>query len=426
MTTRIEDYAIIGNTCTVALVGKNGSLDWLCVPRFDSAACFAALLGDEKNGRWLIAPKGKVIGTRRRYRDNTLILETEFETSDGVAAVIDFMPIRERPQQVDVVRIVEGRKGTVAMEMETTFRFDYGSVVPWVTARPGGLRAIAGPDALRLRSTVAMRGVDFATKADFAIEEGQKIPFTLTYYPSHEKEPGPKHPFQMLSDTESWWRKWTEPCTIAEQWREPVLRSLITLKALTYGPTGGIVAAATTSLPEQIGGQRNWDYRICWLRDSTFTLYAFRLRAIPRRQRRGANGCCVRSRVSRARCKSCTASRGAAAYRVRSAVAAGLREQRAGQDRQRSARTVSARCLRRSHGLILCGAKTKNRSGTGSDESRKYADGIPRDRMEGARRRNLGSSRTAPPVHPFEDNGMGSRGSRSQADREIRQRGSYR
>jgi GH15 family glucan-1,4-alpha-glucosidase len=160
------------------------------------------------------------------------------------------------------------------MQMETTFRFDYGSVVPWVTSRPGGLRAIAGPDALKLRSTVAMRGVDFKTKADFMIEEGEKIPFTLTYYPSHEQEPGAKHPFQMLTDTETWWREWAKPCTAQEPWREAVVRSLITLKALTYGPTGGIVAAATTSIPEQIGGERNWDYRICWLRDSTFTLYA--------------------------------------------------------------------------------------------------------------------------------------------------------
>jgi GH15 family glucan-1,4-alpha-glucosidase len=274
MSLRIEDYAIIGNTCTVALVGNNGSIDWLCVPRFDSPACFAALLGTEKNGRWLIAPKGDVKGVRRHYRADTLILETEFETSDGVVAIIDFMPIRERLKQVDVVRIVEGRKGRVPMHMEATFRFDYGSVMPWVTSKPGGLRAIAGPDAIKLRTEVAMRGEDFATKADFAIGEGQRIPFTLTYYPSHEWEPGNKHPLHMLTETEAWWREWAGHCNVEEPWREPVMRSLITLKALTYGPTGGIVAASTTSLPEKIGGERNWDYRICWLRDSTFTLYA--------------------------------------------------------------------------------------------------------------------------------------------------------
>jgi GH15 family glucan-1,4-alpha-glucosidase len=274
MSLRIEDYAIIGNTCTTALVGINGSIDWLCVPRFDSPACFAALLGSEENGHWLIAPKGEIKTTRRQYRQDTLILETEFETADGVVAIIDFMPIHERIGQVDVVRIVEGRKGRVPMQMVATFRFDYGSVMPWVTARPGGLRAIAGPDAIKLRSEVATRGEDFATKADFAVSEGQRIPFTLTYYPSHEWEPGNKHPLHMLTETEAWWREWSGRGKVEEPWREPVMRSLITLKALTYSPSGGIVAAATTSLPEKIGGERNWDYRICWLRDSTFTLYA--------------------------------------------------------------------------------------------------------------------------------------------------------
>ncbi len=274
MSLRIEDYAIIGNTCTVALVGNNGSIDWWCVPRFDSPACFAALLGSEKNGRWLIAPKGEVKRTRRQYRDDTLILETEFETSDGVVAIIDFMPIHERLGQVDVVRIVEGRKGRVQMRMEAIFRFDYGHVMPWVTSRPDSLRAIAGPDAIKLRTSVPTRGEDFTTKADFAIAEGQRIPFTLTYYPSHEWEPGNKHPIHMLNETEAWWRQWAGRCTVEAPWRDAIMRSLITLKALTYCPTGGIVAAATTSLPEKIGGERNWDYRICWLRDSTFTLYA--------------------------------------------------------------------------------------------------------------------------------------------------------
>jgi GH15 family glucan-1,4-alpha-glucosidase len=274
MSLKIEDYAIIGNTCTVALVGNNGSIDWWCVPRFESPACFAALLGDEKNGRWLIAPKGEVKRRSRRYRGDSLILETEFETADGVVALIDFMPIHERIGQVDIVRIVEGRGGRVPMHMEAAFRFDYGHVIPWVTTREGSLRAIAGPDAIKLRASVAMRGEDFTTKADFSVEQGQRIPFTLTYYPSHEWEPGNKHPMHMLSETETWWRDWSSHCTVTEPWREPVIRSLITLKALTYSPTGGIVAAATTSLPEKIGGERNWDYRICWLRDSTFTLYA--------------------------------------------------------------------------------------------------------------------------------------------------------
>ncbi len=274
MSLRIEDYAIIGNTCTVALVGTNGSIDWLCVPRFDSPACFAALLGSEKNGRWLIAPKGEIKSTRRQYREDTLILETEFETADGAVAVVDFMPIHERMGQVDLVRIVEGRKGRVEMQMEAIFRFDYGNVMPWVTSQHEGLRAIAGPDAIKLRTSIPMRGEDFTTRADFAVGQGDRVHFTQTYYPSHEPEPGGKHPYQMLKETEAWWREWAGRCTVKAPWREPVMRSLITLKALTYCPTGGIVAAATTSLPEKIGGERNWDYRICWLRDSTFTLYA--------------------------------------------------------------------------------------------------------------------------------------------------------
>ncbi len=272
---KIEDYAIIGNTCTAALVGKNGSIDWLCMPRFDSPACFAALLGkSEKNGRWLIAPKGHIRNVRRHYRESTLVLETQFETSDGSVALVDFMPIKERERQVDVVRVVEGRRGNVPMRMEAVFRFDYGSIVPWVIRREGGLRAIAGPDALKLRTPVRMRGENFTTVADFTVAEGQSVPFTLTYYPSNEPEPGTKHPLHALGETESWWRKWTEECTVTGPLRETVVRSLITLKALTYQPTGGIIAAPTTSLPEAIGGMRNWDYRYCWLRDSTFTLYA--------------------------------------------------------------------------------------------------------------------------------------------------------
>jgi GH15 family glucan-1,4-alpha-glucosidase len=274
MNLRIEDYAIIGNTCTVALVGNNGSIDWLCVPRFDSPACFAALLGTEKNGRWLIAPRGEIKSTHRHYRGDTLILETEFETSDGVVAIIDFMPIHERLKQVDLVRIVEGRMGHVPMQMEAIFRFDYGHVVPWVTSRPDGLRAIAGPDAIKLRTSVGTRGEDFTTKADFTISRGERVPFTLTYFPSHEQEPTGKHPIHMLNETEAWWHEWSGRCTVEEPWRAAVMRSLITLKALTFGLTGGIVAAPTTSLPEKIGGERNWDYRICWLRDATFTLYA--------------------------------------------------------------------------------------------------------------------------------------------------------
>jgi GH15 family glucan-1,4-alpha-glucosidase len=274
MSLRIEDYALIGNTRTAALVGNNGSIDWLCMPRFDSGACFAALLGSPANGHWLIAPSNAVRTVRRRYRGPTLILESEFVTDSGAVVVVDFMPIAEHHQQVDVVRIVRGLRGAVPMRMQVVFRFDYGHIVPWVTRRDHGLRAIAGPDALKLRTPVTMHGENMTTVSEFTVADGHSIPFTLTWYPSHEDEPGEKHPMQALAQTEEWWREWSARCTMTGPRRDLALRSLITLKALTYGPTGGIVAAPTTALPEWIGGARNWDYRFCWLRDATFTLYA--------------------------------------------------------------------------------------------------------------------------------------------------------
>ena len=273
----IEDYALIGNTRTAALVGNNGSIDWLCMPRFDSGACFAALLGNPANGHWLIAPSNAVRTFHRRYRGPTLILENEFVTDTGAVVVVDFMPIAERHQQVDVVRIVRCLRGSVPMRMEVVFRFDYGHIAPWVTRAGHGLRATAGPDALELRTPVPMREESSNTVAEFTVSEGEIVPFTLTWYPSHEREPAAKRPMQMLADTEAWWREWSSRCTIRGPWRDLAIRSLITLKALTYGPTGGIVAAPTTALPEWIGGPRNWDYRFCWLRDATFTLYALLL-----------------------------------------------------------------------------------------------------------------------------------------------------
>jgi GH15 family glucan-1,4-alpha-glucosidase len=274
MSLRIEDYALIGDTATAALVGRDGSIDWLCMPRFDSPACFAALLGGPENGRWLLAPTGGVNAVRRRYRDDTLLLETEFQTEDGVVALIDFMPLCDRRSCTEVVRVVEGRSGTVPMSMEVEFRFDYGRTVPWVRRRDYGLSAIAGPNALNLRTPVRLRGKGFSTVAEFHVRTGETVPFTLTWYPSHEEAPGPRHPLHHLRDTEQWWREWSSHCTFQGPWRDIVMRSLITLKALTYSTTGGIVAAPTTSLPEEIGGVRNWDYRYCWLRDATFTLYS--------------------------------------------------------------------------------------------------------------------------------------------------------
>jgi len=275
MALRIEDYAVIGDTQTAALVGRDGSVDWLCLPRFDSGACFAALLGDESNGRWRIAPTGPVTATRRRYRPGTLVLETEMDTAEGTVRIVDCMP--PRGADPDLVRLVEGVRGRVPMSMELVIRFDYGQVVPWVRRLPddGGLTAVAGPDALCLRTPVPTQGQDLRTRADFSVGEGEALPFVLTWYRSHRHPPAATvPPGQAVADTERWWAKWSSACTYEGEWEEAVRRSLITLKALTYAPTGGIVAAVTTSLPEQLGGVRNWDYRYCWLRDATFTLYS--------------------------------------------------------------------------------------------------------------------------------------------------------
>ena len=270
MPLRIEDYALIGDTQTAGLVGRDGSIDWLCMPRFDSGACFAALLGDERHGRWLIAPAGEVLEVKRRYRPGTLVLETELRTADGTVRLVDCMPPRERVP--DVVRIVEGVSGRVPMRMELVIRYDYGRIVPWVVRWEGWLRAVAGPDGMTLQSPVETRGENFSTMADFEVAAGDRLPFVLSWHPSHELPSPTREPFAALDDTEAWWREWSDRAVAPEEWREPVVTSLIALKALTFAPTGGIVAAPTTSLPEQLGGVRNWDYRYCWLRDATLTL----------------------------------------------------------------------------------------------------------------------------------------------------------
>jgi GH15 family glucan-1,4-alpha-glucosidase len=271
----IEEYALIGDTQTAALISRDGSIDWLCLPRFDSGACFSALLGDERHGRWLIAPAGDIKTRRRRYRPHTLVLETELQTDGGAVRLVDFMPPREETPHV--IRIVEGVRGRVPMRMQLIIRWEYGSIVPWVTRLDGGLHAVAGPDALCLWDNVPMRGEALTTVADFEVSEGQRIPFVLAWHPSHKPIPQAVGAESALERTEAWWRAWCARCKYEGEWPEAVARSLITLKALTYGPTGGIVAAPTTSLPEQIGGVRNWDYRYCWLRDATFTLYALML-----------------------------------------------------------------------------------------------------------------------------------------------------
>jgi GH15 family glucan-1,4-alpha-glucosidase len=270
---RIEDYALIGDLQTAALVERGGSVDWLCFPRFDSAACFAALLGGPEHGRWLVAPVGEAKSSRR-YLHDTLVLETTWETPDGIVRVFDFMPPRGKAP--DIVRIVEGVEGSVRMRSELVIRFGYGEVVPWVRHIGDTRQAVAGPDALSFTTRVPTRGENMQTISEITVDEGERIPFVLTWYPSHEEIPARIDPEIALAETETFWRDWNARSNLdlPEGWRDVIQRSLMILKALTYAPTGGIVAAPTTSLPERIGGVRNWDYRYCWLRDATLTLLA--------------------------------------------------------------------------------------------------------------------------------------------------------
>jgi GH15 family glucan-1,4-alpha-glucosidase len=268
---RIEDYALIGNLRTAALVSKDGSIDWLCMPHFDSNACFASLLGTPENGRWLLRPE-EYTTTRRRYREDSLVLETDFENEQGSVRITDCMLPGEG--QPSILRMVEGLEGGVDMKMELTLRMDYGSIIPWVTRLPfGGIKAIAGPDAIRLKAAVPLEGKDYKTFAHFRVEKGRRLPFVLSWAPSNMPSPPEiENPPSAIESATLWWRNWMRRCTYQGPYKEAVHRSLITLKALTYQPTGGMVAAATTSLPEALGGSRNWDYRFCWLRDATATL----------------------------------------------------------------------------------------------------------------------------------------------------------
>jgi GH15 family glucan-1,4-alpha-glucosidase len=269
---RIEDYALLGDLQTAALVDRSGSIDWCCFPRFDSGACFAALLGGPEHGRWLLAPATETRRHERRYRHDTLILESVFATSEGRVRAIDFMP--PRGVAPDIVRIVEGLDGSVPMRSELVIRFDYGRIVPWVRRVDGVPLAVAGPDALCFRTPVDVRGEDLSTVSEFTLEPGHRVPFVLTWFPSHQPPPDEVDPEQALADTEAFWLDWAESCTHHGDYHDEIHQSLLVLKALTYAPTGGIVAAPTTSVPERIGGVRNWDYRFCWLRDATLTLIA--------------------------------------------------------------------------------------------------------------------------------------------------------
>ncbi|MFI9025139.1 glycoside hydrolase family 15 protein [Streptomyces sp. NPDC053560] len=275
MAGRIEDYALIGDMQTAALVCRDGTVDWLCLPRFDSPAVFAGLLGTEEHGFWRLGPAAEAEGApapsdRRRYRGDSLILESEWETPDGTVRVIDFMPPREGAPQL--IRIVEGVSGRVPMRSSLRMRFSYGWVVPWVHQVDGRTAAVAGPDSVWFDTTAETHGEDLTTYSDFAVEAGQRITFTMSWQPSHHEQPPLPEPENALAATEDFWREWVAQCTYHGPYRDAVIRSLITLKALTYAPTGGIVAAPTTSLPEDIGGSRNWDYRFTWLRDAAITL----------------------------------------------------------------------------------------------------------------------------------------------------------
>lgn len=268
----LEDYALLGDCHSAALVSRRGSIDWLCLPRFDSSACFAALLGDASHGHWTVTAAGEA-EVRRRYLPGTMVLETLYTTKAGVCRVLDCMVVDD--PHPTLVRVVEGVEGTVDMRLELVVRFDYGSIVPWVRRlATGGIEAIAGPDTLQLHTRVALRGEGLRTVADLAVHAGERVPFLLVWYPSHVAPEPPEEPYAALDRTVHWWHTWDSRCTYRGAWDDPVRRSLLTLKALTYAPTGGIVAAPTTSLPEELGGVRNWDYRYCWLRDATFTLYA--------------------------------------------------------------------------------------------------------------------------------------------------------
>ena len=344
---RLEDYALIGDCATAALVSRDGSIDWLCWPRFDSDACFAALLDTPRAGRWRIAPTDPSARTTRRYRPGTLILETTYETDQGAAVLIDFMPIGGSGSSV--VRIVRGLRGRLPMCFELALRFEYGAVIPWVTRlRTGfGVRAIAGPSLVVLHSTVPLEGRDFTTVAEFAIETGKEEFFILAYGPSHLPTPAVPDPDRALTVTEAFWTDWCHRGTYEGEWQPAVQRSLLTLKALTFAPTGGIVAAPTTSLPEQLGGSRNWDYRFCWLRDATFALLAL-IHAGYREEARAWSEWLRRSVAgSPAQLQTLYGlARGASAAGVGDPLAGRISGRQAGADRQCRRHAVADRRLR--------------------------------------------------------------------------------
>ena len=427
MAAKIEDYAFLSDTQTGALVSRDGCVDWLCFPRFDSGACFAALLGDGDNGRWSLYPREAVIATRRRYRGDSLILETEFETESGAVRLIDFMP--PRGEAPDIIRIVEGLRGEVPMRLELTIRFDYGQIVPWVRKRDGGIEAIAGPDALILRTPVETHGEDLKTVAEFSVAAGERIPFVLTWFQSHAAQPQAVNAEHALAETESYWSDWAKSCVAPGPWREAVVRSLVTLKGLTYAPTGGIVAAATTSLPEEIGGVRNWDYRYCWLRDATFTLitlmnagYVDEARAWREWLLRAVAGSPEQMQIMYGVC----GERRLAEYEV--PWLSGYENSQPVRVGNAASQSISARCLRRGARLDVSRRSRRPQSERGRLAIADGADPFARDEMGGARLRHLGNSRRAATFHALEDDGVGRLRSRGEDGRgmPLRTRGTPR
>ena len=357
MASKIEDYGMIGNTITCALVSRSGSIDWFCAPRFDSDACFTALVGYDEHGRWSVRPAAQVREARQRYRDDSMVLETEFVCDGGVVRVVDFMPMDGR---CSIVRVVEGVDGEVPVEMLLDVRFGYGADAPLIEMTREGTRFLAGPDALILRGPLTLQQQGARVSAELQVRKGDHIPIQLTWYPSHEQPPAGVDVSQALAATDAFWREWAGRCTYQGRWRDAVVRSLLTLKAMTYAPTGGIVAAPTTSLPESIGGVRNWDYRYCWLRDASLTLDALLI-----------GGYVDEARAFRDWLVRATAGApaelqimyGIDGFRrlteLDLALAARLRGVEAGARRQRGVGAVPARRLRRGHLRPLCGAETR-------------------------------------------------------------------
>ncbi len=404
---RIEDYGLIGDLQTAALVGRNGSIDWLCFPRFDSGACFAALLGGESNGRWLLTPDCEIKSVERRYRKHSLVHELDFHTEHGSVRVTDFMP--PRGTDPDVVRIVEGLEGSVPMRMELVIRFDYGRIVPWVRRLEDDTRiAIAGPDAIAFRTPVPLRGENMSTVAEFTAQPGERVPFVLTWFQSHLEPPRAITPEHAYHDTCSFWGEWLHTCSYTGRYAEAVFRSLTVLKAMMYGPTGGIVAAPTTSLPEQIGGVRNWDYRFCWLRDASFALAALL-----------GNGFVDEAGAWRSWLLRAVAGDpddiqimyGPAGERrlteLELDVARRVRGLAAGPGRQRCERPAAARCLRRGARHALPGTTPRARRRRPRLDARATPAREPRAALARARRGHLGGAGPEAPLHPLQGDGVG-------------------